>query len=45
MINSKFYDISKFGFNLGLKEEKFIQIYLVISKTLIICNAKQKSVL
>jgi hypothetical protein len=41
----KFYDISNFGLNLSPKEEKFVCIYLVILKTLIIHNSKEKSVL
>jgi hypothetical protein len=38
-------DISNFSLYLCPKEEKFIQIYLVILKTLIIHNSKEKSVL
>jgi hypothetical protein len=45
LYNSKSSDISNFSLNLGLKEEKFIQICLVTSKTLIIHNSKEKSVL
>jgi hypothetical protein len=40
---SKFCDNSNFCLKLGPKEEKFIQIYLVISRTLIIHNSKEKS--
>jgi hypothetical protein len=43
--NLKFCDNSNFSFNLHPEEEKFIQIYLIISKTLMICNSKQKSAL
>jgi hypothetical protein len=35
-------DILNFSFNLRPTEEKFIQIYLFISKTLIIHNSKEK---
>jgi hypothetical protein len=38
LYNSKFRNNSDFGLYFGPKEEKFIQIYLVISKTLIINN-------
>jgi thioesterase domain-containing protein len=38
MRNLKFHDISSFSSNLHTKEEKFIQIYPVISKTLMIRN-------
>jgi hypothetical protein len=43
--NLKFCDISNFSLHLQPKEGKFTQIYLVISKNLIICNSKDKSVL
>jgi hypothetical protein len=43
--NLKFHCISNFDFNLDHREEKFMHIYLAISKTLIICNSKGKSVL
>jgi hypothetical protein len=43
--NYKFYDILNFSLVLHAKEEKHIQIYLVILKTLIICNSKEKSAL
>jgi hypothetical protein len=43
--NSKFRHDSNFSLNLGPKEEKFTQIYLVISKTLIIRNSNEKSAL
>jgi hypothetical protein len=39
--SSKFRYSLKFSLNLCPKEEKFIQIYLVILKTLIICNLKK----
>jgi hypothetical protein len=42
---SKFHDNSNFSLNLHPKKENFIQIYLVISKTLEICNLKEKSAL
>jgi AMMECR1 domain-containing protein len=37
------HNIFNFDLNLCLKEERFIQIYLVILKTLIFCNEKEKS--
>jgi hypothetical protein len=43
--NSKFCHNSIFCLNIGPKEEKFVQLYLVISKTLIIRNLKEKSAL
>jgi hypothetical protein len=45
--NSKFCDtgIWNISLNVSSKEGKFIQIYLVILKTLIIHNLKEKSVL
>jgi hypothetical protein len=43
--NSKFDGILNFSLNLHPKEEKVIQIYLVILKILIIRNFKEKSVL
>jgi hypothetical protein len=43
--NSKFHDDSNFSLNLHPKEERFIQIYLVILKNLVICNLKEKSAL
>jgi hypothetical protein len=45
LVNSKYRNILNFGLNLSPKEEKFIHIYLVISKTLIVCISKEKSVL
>jgi hypothetical protein len=45
LYNSKFHDDSNFTLNLRPKEDKFIQIYLVISKTLIIRNSKEKAAL
>jgi hypothetical protein len=50
MVNSKFYnsefcDILNFSLNLCPKEEKFIQIYFVISKMLVSRYSKEKSVL
>jgi hypothetical protein len=46
LVNSKlyystFYDTLNFSLNVCPKEEKFVQIYVVISKTLIICNLKE----
>jgi hypothetical protein len=45
LYDSKLHDISNFSLNLGPKEEKFILIYPVVSKTLISHNSKEKSVL
>jgi hypothetical protein len=45
LYNLKFCDNLNFSLNLGPKEDKFIQIYLVILKTLIICNYNEKSAL
>jgi hypothetical protein len=44
LVNFKHYN-SNFSLNLLSKEKTFTQIYLVISKTLVICNLKEKSVL
>jgi hypothetical protein len=43
--NSTFHDNSNFSSHLCPKEEKFIHIYLIILKTLIIHNSKEQSVL
>jgi hypothetical protein len=37
--------VMNFGLNLHPKEEKLIQIYLVILITFVLCNSKDKSVL
>jgi hypothetical protein len=44
-VNLKFHNILNFSLNLSPKKEKNMQIYLVISKTFIILNLKEKSVL
>jgi hypothetical protein len=45
LYNLKFLSILNFSLNLHPKEEKLLQIYLIISKTLKIRNSKEKCVL